>query len=93
MQILANESRFGYDCEDRQSCKCETSQKSPDVTFDSALIIQFVTVYVPISRNQQKPEDHDYHLGCPCYLSLMRESRGGGGGGRGPDPPREITKI
>ena len=46
MQILAIESRFGYDCEDRQPCKCETSQKSPDVSFDSALIIQSVTLFM-----------------------------------------------
>ena len=64
------ESHFGYDWEDRQPCKCETSQKSPDVLFDSVLIVCF-------TRNQQMPDCWIRHLGCPCYLSLVRGSRRG----------------
>ena len=64
MNICVLESRFGYDCEDRRPCKYETSQKSPDVLFDSVLIIQFST-------------EPRWHLGGRCYLFLMRGSRRG----------------
>ena len=55
LQLPAIESRFGYDYEDRQSCKCETSQKITRCLFDSVLIIQFVTLFrlQRTNRNQQ----------------------------------------
>ena len=49
---ICRQSHFGYDCEDRPPCKCETSQKSPDFLFDSVLIIQFVTLEI----NRSQPE-------------------------------------
>ena len=52
LQLLAIESRVGYDCEDRQPCKYKTSQKSPDVLFDSVLIIQFVALEIDRSQTE-----------------------------------------
>ena len=79
LQLPAIESRFGYDCEDRQSCKCETSQKITRCLFDSVLIIQSAHY----SRNQ-----HTIALISSPMLPLFsvphaRIQREAGG----PDPP------
>ena len=81
---MAIESRFGYDCEDRQPCKCETSQKSPDVSFDSALII-FVTLF--ICRSQKTT------ITCTTVICPSCANPEWGGGGRGPDPLRNHKNI
>ena len=85
LQLLAIESRFGYDCEDRQPCKYETSQKSPDVLFDSVLIIQFVNL--EINRTTIALSSSPM---LPCYIVPYARILKVAGG---PDPTKNLKSI
>ena len=91
LQLPAIESRFGYDYEDRQSCKCEMSQKNHPMFIwqrtDNSICytVRLRRTIVEINRRLRWIR----HLSCPCFLFLVRRSREGAGG---PDSPLKNHK-
>ena len=88
LQLPAIESRFGYDYEDRQSCKCETSQKITRCTDNS---ICFTVRLQRTSRNQQTIALNSSPM-LPLF-SVPHARIQKGGRGSGPTPSLKKLKI